>query len=140
MESLKGLIITWSTKQMNLASKFPNCCEWPNKHPGCLFKSKSYSVGACSTGRLLKKVKMTKEVLQCAPTAKVWGSWNSGFLGEVKIFLISSGVLIYEVGEIFLRGRPIHFPSFFPFGNARFQKFKHFCLRRPHFQYSHFQI
>ena len=29
--------------------------------------------------------------MQCASPAKVRGSWNSGFLGSVKIFLISVG-------------------------------------------------
>ena len=76
--------------------------------------------------------------LKIIEMTKVRGSWNFGFLGEVKIFLISRGVVLW--GGIFLWGRSVHSTSIFPFWNARFQKFKNFRLRRPHFQFLHFQI
>ena len=48
--------------------------------------------------------------------AKVMGSWNFGFLGEVKIFLISGGGLSNETGGRYIfYGRSVHPWSIFLF-------------------------
>ena len=49
------------------------------------------------------------------------------------------GGCLMRVGYI-SKGKVSLFSSIFPFWNARFQKFKNFCLQGPHFQYSHFHI
>ena len=61
------------------------------------------------------------------------------FWGGQNIFDFR-GVLSYEGEVYFLEEGQSILRTFSHFEMRDFKNSKHFCLRRPHFQYSHFQI